>query len=385
MPPPSDRFEYTFGLEEEFFLVRADSRRLVARMPPGLVPRARHELGQAIGTELLQSQLEISSPVFRSAAEARQRLGELRTGLGRLVQEFDLNLLCAGTHPLSTWTHQHGSTRRHYRRLVDDFQIVARRNLVCGLHVHVAVPADVDRVRLMNRVMPWLPLFLALSTSSPFWNRRRTGLLSYRQALYDEWPRTGIPDFFEDQAQYDAFTALLRDNRAIDDAGSLWWGIRPALKYPTLELRIADSCTRLCDSLAIAALFRCLVRSLIRHPDRGARRSAITRRVIDENRWRAKRFGLGARFIDESSGTAEPVSGVLARLRGDCAEDADTLQCTRELAGLDTLLAQGTSADVQLAIYERRRELGDGPLQAFVPVLDWLVATTAEPATPDPP
>lgn len=383
MVQTTESFAYTFGIEEEFFLVGADSHRLVPRMPAGLITRAREVLGETVAQELLQAQIEISSPIFHGAAEARERMFSLRTALAAVVQESGLRLLSAGTHPLAAWRLQHGTSRRHYRRMVDDFQIIARRNLVCGLHVHVAVPPGVDRVQLMNRVMPWLPLLLALSTSSPFWGRQRTGLLSYRQALYDEWPRTGIPDFFDDQAQYDAFAELLRRNNAIKTAGSLWWGIRPALDYPTLELRIADACTRLRDSLAIAQLFRCLVRFLVRHPDHGRERSAITRRVIDENRWRAKRFGLGARFIDEGGGPAEPAPDALARLRRHCAEDADALQCRHELSALDALLAEGTSADVQLAIYDRRREQGDSHLQALVPVLDWLLATTLEP--PDPP
>lgn len=379
-----DRFAYTYGLEEEFFLVRADSHRLVPRMPKGLVRKARQALGPAIGPEMLQAQLEISSPVFRTADEGRAGMNALRAGLATVVEDAGMRLLSAGTHPLAAWRAQTGTSRRHYRELVDDFQIVARRNLVCGLHVHVAVPDNVDRVRLMNRVIPWLPLFLALSTSSPFWGRQRTGLLSYRQALYDEWPRTGIPDFFEDQAQYDAFAKLLQQNKAIRDAGSLWWGLRPALDYPTLELRIADGCTRLRDSLAIAALFRCLVRSLVRHPQRGPRRTAITRRVVDENRWRAKRFGLAARFIDERRGVAEPLPVVLARLRASCAEEAAALGNERDLASLDALLAEGTSADVQLAIYDQRLRLGDSHSAALKPVLDWLLATTREPALETP-
>lgn len=380
MPRSLERFAYTLGVEEEFFLVRTGTHRLVPRMPAGLVSRARQELGEVIGPEMLQSQLEISSPVFHSIAEAREGMNGLRRDLVRLVGEFDLRLLCAGTHPLAAWRLQRGTSRRHYRRLVDDFQIVARRNLVCGLHVHVAVPPGMDRVRLMNRAVPWLPLFLALSTSSPFWGRQRTGLLSYRQALYDEWPRTGIPDFFDDQAQYDAFAALLKKNHAIKDAGSLWWGLRPALDYPTLELRIADACTRLRDTLAIAALFRCLVRFLVRHPEHGAARSPITRRVIDENRWRAKRFGLRARFIDEGSGAAEAAPDALARLRRLCAEDVAALACGDALASLDTLLVEGTSADMQLAIYDGRCEAGDTPTQALGQVMDWLLTTTPEPA-----
>lgn len=382
MPAPPGDFAYSFGIEEEFFLVQAGSRRLLPRMPAGLVARARQDLGQVIGPEMLQSQLEISSPVFHSAAEARETMENLRGELGRIVGDCDLRLLGAGTHPQAAWRLQHGTSRRHYRRLVDDFQMIAQRNLVCGLHVHVAVPPGIDRVRLMNRAMPWLPLFLALSTSSPFWSRRRTGLLSYRQALYDEWPRTGIPDFFDDQAQYDAFAALLGKHGAIKDAGSLWWGIRPALDYPTLELRIADACTRLRDSLAIAALFRCLLRFLVRHPGQGSERSAITRRVIDENRWRAKRFGLQARFIDEQRDGIETAPEALARLRRLCAEDAAALDCEASLAWLDSLLAEGTSAEVQLAVYDRHCDAGDSPGRALSAVLDWLIDTTAQPALP---
>lgn len=367
---------FRFGIEEEFFLVRPRSSRLALRMPPGLVREARTVLGRAIGPELLQSQIEISSPILGDSVEAKRIMYALRQGLAQVAGHHDLRLLSAGTHPLGAWRGQTETSRRHYRRLVDDFQIVARRNLVCGLHVHVAVPADVDRVRLMNRAMPWLPLFLALSTSSPFWNGERTGLLSYRQAIYDEWPRTGIPDHFDDQAQYDAFAELLAQNNAIRDAGSLWWAIRPALNYPTLELRIADSCTRLRDSLAIAALFRCLVRSLVRRPGHGAGRSAITRRVIDENRWRAKRFGIAAKFIDEHGGPAVPMPLALQRLREECAEDAEALGCTDELADLDAILAEGTSADRQLALYEQHRVQGDSHAQALKQVVDWLLETT---------
>ena len=376
--PPTAAFAFSYGIEEEFFLVRARSRNLVARMPPRLVREARERLGDAIGPELMQSQIEISSPILHDGEGARRCLSDLRRGLAELVDGYGLHLLSAGTHPLGAWRDQTETSRRHYRRLVDDFQIVARRNLVCGLHVHVAVPPDVDRVKLMNHAMPWLPLFLALSTSSPFWNRHRTGLLSYRQAIYDEWPRTGIPDFFEDQAQYDAFANLLERNGAMKDAGSLWWAIRPALNYPTLELRIADGCTRLRDSLALAALFRCLVRSLVRRREPAPDRSAITRRVIDENRWRAKRFGIAAEFIDQTGGPPVPVARALAQLRRECAEDIEALGCGKDIADLDAILSEGTSADRQLAIYADRRAFGDSHAQALKGVVDWLLATTAD-------
>jgi carboxylate-amine ligase len=228
----------------------------------------------------------------------------------------------------------------------------------------------------MNRAMRWLPLFLALSTSSPFWNRRRTGLLSYRQAAYDEWPRTGIPDFFADEAEYRAFTSLLERAGALRDQSFLWWAIRPAARFPTLELRIADACTRLDDTLAIAALFRCLVALLVRCPELGGSRNAMTRRIIDENRWRAKRDGIAARFIDDATGDTIPLPEMLAELRSLIAEDAQRLRCDETLAALHPIVASGTSAHAQLALYQERRAAGEGRVAALRRVVDWLIETT---------
>lgn len=376
---PSTGSGYRFGIEEEFFLVHAESGRLARRAPRALVELARRELGGCISGELLQSQLEISSPILQDSDAARTGMSGLRRDLAALAARFELRLLAAGTHPQGGWRAQHANASRRYREMVEDFQIVARRSLVSGLHVHVELPSGEERVRVMNRVLPWLPLFLALSTSSPFWDRRATGLKSYRQSMYDEWPRTGIPDAFADEAEYRGFVALLERGGAIRDAGSLWWGIRPSMKFPTLELRICDACTRLRDSLAIASLFRCTLRLLVREPALNAERSAITRRVIDENRWRAKRFGLAAEFLREH---AEPQSAaaMLAELRQRCAPDAEALGCGEALQVLDRLLAEGTSADAQLAIDAARRQAGDTSAQALRQVLRWLMDTTLEPA-----
>ena len=364
-----------FGIEEEFFLARRTSGALVSHVPKHLIDAARRELGEPISAELLQSQVEISSPILRDADDARRRMRELRRGLSEVAARFDLRLLAAGTHPLGAWREQNITAKPRYLKLLDDFQIVARRSLVCGMHVHVEIPPQVDRIQVMNRAMPWLPLFLALSTSSPFWNRQRTGLLSYRQSMYDEWPRTGIPDFFTDEAEYDEFAALLMRGGAIVDARSLWWGIRPARRLPTLELRIADACTRLQDTLAIAQLYRCLIRALIRRPELGAERRATTRRLIDENRWRAKRFGVQAEFLSET-GDPTPVPAALARLRELCREDEQALGATESLATLDAILAQGTSAHAQLALYHEQRQLGASRAQALRPVVNWLMDTT---------
>lgn len=224
--------------------------------------------------------------------------------------------------------------------------------------------------------MRWLPLFLALSTSSPFWNRQRTGLMSYRQAAYDEWPRTGIPDFFADEAEYREFSDVLVRCGAIADKSFLWWAIRPALRYPTLELRIADACTRVEDTLAIAALFRCLVRCLVRQPELFAARDALTRRLVDENRWRAKRDGIEASFIDERDRAQRSAVAWLDELLALTAEDARALGCVDGLTRLQSLIARGSSAHAQLETYRQAREAGASRIEALRGVVDWLVART---------
>src|SRR4051794_22358008 len=250
-------FEYTFGIEEEYFAAQADDASLAPQVPEEIRKRAREELGESVTSELLQSQIEVASPIFHDVGQARETMFMLRTRLNAMLEEEQLRLVAASTHPLGAWREQLVTEERRYDKVLSDFRIIGERNLVCGMHVHVAVPTGVDRVQLMNRAMAWLPLFLALSTSSPFWDGRLTGLMSYRQAIYDEWPRSGIPDFFQDQRDYDAFVELLQQADAIKDASFLWWVIRPALRYPTLELRIADVCTRLEDGIALASLFRC--------------------------------------------------------------------------------------------------------------------------------
>jgi carboxylate-amine ligase len=368
--------EFTFGIEEEYFLVDPRTRNAAARVPRMFLKAARKRLGESIAPELLQSQVEVASPILSDCAQARTVLAGLRRGLSDVAQAMDLRLMAAGTHPLAAWTEQRNTQKPRYERLMDDFQIVGRRNVFCGLHVHVAVPAGEDRVRLMNRAMRWLPLFLALSTSSPFWNRQRTGLLSYRQAAYDEWPRTGIPDHFEDEADYMAFAARLQRAGAIRDASYLWWAIRPALRYPTLELRIADCCTELEDTLAIAALYRCLVRMLLRRPEVGTVWHGHTRRLVDENRWRAKRHGIEAHFIDEDGGAAKPATAWLEDLLLLVADDARALGCESSLRRLRTIVARGTSAHAQLARYGEVRSAGGSRVEALRAVVDQLLDAT---------
>jgi glutamate---cysteine ligase / carboxylate-amine ligase len=372
-------FDYSFGIEEEYFLSSSTTGNLVSHAPKRLLNAAKEKLGNSVTAELLQSQIEIASPIFHSIDEAQHAMASMRSTLAELVATMGLRLVAASTHPLGAWRDQSVTEKPRYDQLMSDFRIIGQRNLVCGMHVHVAVPEGVDRVALMNRAMRWLPIFLALSTSSPFWDRHITGLLSYRQAIYDEWPRSGIPDFFEGESDYRAFVDVMAKGGAVKDASYLWWAIRPALKYPTLELRIADVCTRVEDGVAIAGLFRALVATLIAHPELGAERSTHTRRLIDENRWHAKRDGTGAKFIDEQRQTAVPLNELLPQFFELIEPEADRLGCKPALTRIEGIMANGSSAHAQLRIYNERRVAGDSRNAALHHVVDWLIDTTARP------
>ena len=373
------QFDYSFGIEEEYFLSSAATGNLVSHAPKRLLNAAREKLGNAVTAELLQSQIEIASPIFQSMDEAAQSMGELRSQLAELVGRMGLRLTAASTHPLGAWREQTATEKPRYDQLMSDFRIIGQRNLVCGMHVHVGVPDGVDRVALMNRVMPWLPVFLALSTSSPFWDRHITGLLSYRQAIYDEWPRSGIPDFFDGERDYESFIALMTKAGAVKDASYFWWAIRPALKFPTLEMRIADVCTRVEDGIAIAALYRALVATLVERPELSAIYTTHTRRLIDENRWYAKRDGIDAKFIDERTHERIPLAALVRHLVELVRPAADRLGCLPAIRRIEEILRSGTSAHAQLRLYNERRAAGESRNKALHHVVDWLITTTARP------
>jgi glutamate---cysteine ligase / carboxylate-amine ligase len=371
-------FKFTFGIEEEFFVGHRRSRNVATKIPPRLIKRGKRALGEdVVEHELLQCQVELVSPILETIEAARTHVVNSRRTLAQVAAAHDLSLIASGTHPLAAWSEQEITDDARYDDVLKGFQIVGRRNLLCGLHIHVAIPPNVDRVQIMNRAMRWLPLFLAFSTSSPFWNRTRTGLLSYRQAAFDEWPRSGIPDFFANEAEYNELAGRLVAGGAMKDASFLWWAIRPSLHYPTLELRIADACTHAEDTIAIAALYRALIAFLVRNPNHGRDWSAITRRVIDENRWRAKRDGTRAEFIDDKTGRTTALKDSYEQLCELIHKEAEELGCAPAFSRLDYILANGTSAHHQLAIYAAKRAAGASRLNALKQVVDWLAEHTA--------
>jgi carboxylate-amine ligase len=255
--------------------------------------------------------------------------------------------------------------------------MIGYRNMLCGMHVHVEVP-DVDtRVNLIMRLTPYLPLMLALSTSSPFWQGHLTGLCGYRLAAYDELPRTGLPEFFRTNDDYREYVDALNGANIIPDASHIWWALRLSLKYPTVELRVADSCTRLDDAVAIAALFRCLVRALDRNRGINAGFDRVGRAISWENKWRAQRYGSAATFVDPFSRQPMNAKSWLGQVRAFIADDIAAFDCTGEIDHLDGILATGTSADRQIDIFTRARAAGKRRLTALKEVIDGVAAETA--------
>jgi carboxylate-amine ligase len=368
--------EYRFGIEEEYFINDAAKRDAARARMQEFFAQARKHLSRDIHREMLEPQVEIATTPSFDFADARRQLIGMRSGLGAIADELDLSIMASGTHPLAVWSRVRATNQPRYGKVMHDLQMIGSRLVLCGMHVHVEVPDLELRVDIMNRLQPYLPLLLALSTSSPFWQAQRTGLLGYRLAAYRELPRTGLPDLFESAADYQRYIDTLVAARAIQDSSYVWWVIRPSRKHPTLELRVADSCTRVDDAIAIAALYRCMVRRFAREPGLNAGRTGASRAITDENCWRAQRYGIHGSFVDETTRTAKPVGEVLEEVLDLVADDARALGCEREVDLSRRIIARGTSADQQLTLYTEGRGRGLSNRDALTAVVDWLTAET---------
>jgi glutamate---cysteine ligase / carboxylate-amine ligase len=368
---------YSIGMEEEFFVFDVRTRRAVRRSDKVFLSRVRGELGNRVTTEMLQSQIEVVTPPCDSTAEARAHLARYRRTLCEAADARKLGLAAMGTFPLAFWPEQKVTPKERYGPIMDDLQMIGYRNMLCGMHVHVEVPDVSTRINLIMRLTPYLPLLLALSTSSPFWQGHPTGLCGYRLAAYDELPRTGLPELFRTNDDYNEFIAALVAAEIIPDASYIWWAMRPSLPNPTIELRVADSCTRLDDAVAIAALFRCLVRALDRNRGINAGFDRVGRAISTENKWRAQRYGIAATFVDPFGRSAMNAKSWLGQVREFIAPDVAAFGCEAEIGRLDGILAQGTSADRQIDIYGKATAAGRRRLTALKDVIDWAASETA--------
>lgn len=369
--------DYTFGIEEEYFIVDAATKAVTRKSTTAFLIALKKAIGPAVTREMLQAQLEVMTKPRLVMAEARDELRALRRTVGEIAAEHDLSFFAAGTHPIATRRPPASTPAARYDALMHDFQMLGERNLLCGLHVHVEVPDPDARVDLMRRLQPFVPLFIALATSSPFWSSRRTGLMGYRLAAYDELPRTGLPPLFPDKQSFDDYIATLVEARAMPDASYVWWAMRPSNKLPTLELRAPDSCTRIEDAIALAALYRVLVRHLVRNPGVNAGVGPVDQAIADENKWRAQRYGIHGSFVDLPTRRAVPVAEALDALLAMLAGDIDALGAAPEIVHLRKIMEIGTSADMQLKVYIEAEARTRSRADALRAVTGWLAETTA--------
>jgi len=367
---------FSIGIEEEYLLVDKASRDLVPDMPQALFDAAQEALQERVAREFLKSQIEVGTSVHRTPREAGRELTSLRTEMARLAGEHGLAPIAASTHPFARWSAQVPTERDRYQAIARDLAGVGRRLVICGMHVHVGVEDDELRIDLMNQVRYFLPHLLMLSTSSPFAEGEDTGLKCYRLAAYQELPRTGLPGRFESWEEYRHTVDLLVRNGIIEDASKIWWDVRPSSRFPTLEMRVTDVCTRIEDAVCVAAMYVAILRMLYR-----IRRNNQTWRtyplfLLSENRWRAQRYGVAGTLFDFGKGELVPFRDLVDELIVLLGEDAEALGCLPEIEHARTIIARGTSADRQVACFEQHLAQRASRAQALVAVVDHLIAET---------
>lgn len=373
-PPP-----FTVGIEEEYLLVDLQTRAVAADPPEALFQECERKLEGLVAHEFLNSQIEVNSQPHATVTEAKNDLARLRRGVAEVAANYGLAPIASSTHPFSDWDSQRHTDRERYKEIAEDIQAPVRRLMICGMHVHVGIGGDNElRIDLLNQISYFLPHLLALSTSSPFWKGKNTGLKSYRLSVFDEMPRTGIPNQFQSYQDYRRHVEVLTQAGLIEDATKLWWDVRPSDRYPTLEMRITDVCPCIDDAAAIAALYTCILRMLYRLKLSNQRWRVYTAMLIEENRWRAQRYGLDDGLVDFGRGEIVPCDQLLGELIDLVREDAEALGCLHELEHLTNIHRRGTSAHRQLATFEACRMRGASEHEALQAVVDQLVAETTD-------
>jgi carboxylate-amine ligase len=367
---------FSIGVEEEYLLVNQDTRDLAPEPPPALLAKCEAALRGQVSPEFLRSQIEVGTVVCHSIQQARDDLIHLRSTVGAISNEFGLAPIAASTHPFAKWSDQQHTDKARYNLLAEDLQQVARRLVICGMHVHVGIDDDELRIDLLGQAAYFLPHLLALSTSSPFWQGNATGLKSYRLSVFDELPRTGLPHQFSSYSEYLRTVELLVSAGLIEDATKLWWDLRLSARFPTLEMRITDVCPLIEDGIAIAAIFVCICRMLYRLRRDNKRWRYYPPFLVRENRWRAQRYGTAEGLVDFGEGALVPFPTLLEEMFELVAEDAAYFGCAKEIAHARTIVQRGTSADRQLARFEAVKALGGTEQAALVAVVDGLIEET---------
>jgi len=361
--------QFTLGIEEEFQIVDPKTRELRSHVSEFL-EEGKMILGEQIKPEMIQSMIEVGTGICKNIEEARVDITRLRSIISGLAGKTGLAIVAASTHPFSHWEDQKIYDDERYSLLVQELQNVARSLLIFGLHVHVGV-ADLDRrIHIMNAARYFLPHVLALTTSSPFWMGHNTGLKSYRSEVFKQFPRTDIPDHFDSYSSFQRYVDLLVKTGCINDGKKIWWDLRPHPVFPTLEFRICDIPTRVDDTVAIAALFQAIVAKLTKLIEKNLGFRLYRRMLIQENKWRAVRWGIDGKMIDFGKQKEVPTRDLILELLEFVDDVVDELGSRKEIEHIHTILERRTSAEEQLRVFEETKDLNA--------VVDRLIELTME-------
>src|SRR5437588_242268 len=360
---------FTLGIEEEFQIVDPETRELRSHIQE-IIAGGKIILKERVKPEMHQSVVELGTEICSDASCARQQVVELRSGLARLAAHDGLKIASAGTHPFSHWMDQLITADERYATILNDMQQIARANLIWGLHVHVGIPDREEAIDVLNQARYFLPHLYALSVNSPFWLGQNTGLKAYRLMIFERFPRSGIPDAFESLSEYEDYLKLLVTTNCIDNAKKIWWDIRLHPFFDTIEFRICDAQSRVDDTIALAALMQAIVSKLEKLRRQNVTFRSYPRRLIDENRWRASRYGLDGKLIDFGRKCEMDERELLHEMLEFIATEVEELGSLAEIAHIEKIMLEGTGADRQLAVWERTHDIKA--------VVDHIVAETYE-------
>ena len=375
----TDEPAWTMGIEEEYLLVERDSGALITKQPPGLLEKVADLRHGLVARELFSSQIEIATGVCSDTKYLRADLGLLRLAVSEAAAEYGLAPIAASSHPFARWHQQQYTEGERYQALTADLQGVTRRLVISGLHVHVGIDDPDLRIDLMDQAAYFLPHLLAMSTSSPFWEGQDTGLKSYRMSVIETLPRTGLPEKFSSWSDYKRHIDVLVQAGIIEDSTMVWWHIRPSERYPTLEMRVADLPTKMEDTIAVAAMYVCVLRMLWRLKLENRRWRSYANFLLKENLWRAERYGVGGELMDFGRGELVPFGDLVEELLELVRPDAEALGCVAEVEHARTICERGSAADRQLAVYREALEDGATTDEALKAVVHALIADTVAP------
>lgn len=348
--------DLTLGVEEEYQIIDPGTRELTSYIAK-ILDEGAAVFRDQVKPEFLQSQVEIGSHICRSIQEVRQEVTRLRGLVWDIANKNGRKIVAAGTHPFSHWQDQIMTDKDRYKGLLADMKMLAQRLLIFGMHVHIGIPDSDLRIDVMNQVSYFIPHIFALSTSSPFWLGRNTGLKSYRTIVFENLPRTGLPEYFDSAREYEQYLQTLIKTSCIDEATKIWWHIRPHPKFPTLEFRMCDCTTQVDEVVAIAALIQAVVAKLIQLRQNNQTWRIYRRSLINENKWRAVKDGIDGKLIDFGKQSEVPLRLLLEELLELIDDVVDELGTRQEIEYVRTILKKGTSADRQLRTYHETQSL----------------------------